>query len=1416
MARTSWIGAVLAVLLAEAGWSLVSAGPDHSPTPSCSDLYRSLSPEERHAARDSAQAVQALESYIGQARLGRPLPANSNATAPPTAPALEGWLAGNYSRLQQLLDGSGASQRLGGSGTAMTAAKACLSARLHPDGFAGRPVMSILLNYFKRPQIVNRISAAMRKACDAVNVTCEMVVNVDNPEEAGLWADQAGFVVPVFSANLHESRGYNRAAKLARGRYLIIWQDDQLPNEQGTWLLDMIKVFDAYPQLGILGMNTYRLCKHTEMTNRYGWTFWDPDPKTGVKWSFAQHVDFAPMAIRASIYHELGGLDEGISRPGDCGIWGDWELTNRAWMDGWQVGFMFSDGRGGDGLPGGTHLGSSAEKCWGRQQHVAMHVFHRRYGVEWVHDPMCGRVWLLNMLHHKLGYGTCPYGTKETRFGNCTVPMAADMERARQEMAQLEAAARVRGSGTYSAHALESYIGQAKLGRPLPANSNATAPPTAPALEGWLAGNYSRLQQLLDGSGASQRLGGSSAAVTAAKTCLSARLHPDGFAGRPVVSILLNYFKRPGVIPRIAEAMRQSCDSVQIACEISVNVDNPHEAELWASQVRAFVPGFVMPAFSANLHEARGYNRAAKLARGRYLIIWQDDQFPPAHGKWLLDMIRVFDAYPQLGILGMNTYRLCKNREMTNRWGSTVWRVDPRTGVSWTFAQHVDFAPLAVRASIYHEVGGLDENTARPGDCGIWGDWELTSRAWMDGWQVGFMYVDGRGGDGEPGGTHLGSSAEKCWGRQQWVAMNLFARRFDHVNDPLCDRVDRVPFGTVCIMGEAGSLGSSSPGTAAGPATVLTPNATSGAPGDSEGGLLALPLEIIVTILDALPRRCLSTVRCVCKRFEEICAERLVKMCIRVEAQPRVRQTHGIFTIPDTGRWMPYVRELTLVLSPDPPAPEPPQHQPAAAPAHAAADHGPHGPHPQPGPEPAHMQQEEGVGGAAGNGGAAGLPGAGVAVAAAPALLLELDLGAPAPHQHHHHHPNWQQAAPPQQPEQAAGVVAEYQDHVAALGHLHGGGGAAGGAVGGGVAGGVDAGPAAMPASIPRCEILLPSRPTGLVVRHRVDGASCAAASGSAAVAFETLVFFPDRVCALEGGGGLSPWRLGPQLRLTDGATRASHLRGGKPLHPPCGGAAVVGAAAAAASNGRHTHGAAAAPGGGGGGGGVLVVDSAALREVDERGGVVTLLSELGDAVPDEASCMAVLPQLLTPTGGTGCPAAATAAYLPIKLVILGGGFAPAGGLPLMPATAAHAAATAASAATADAVLGPFGIGRGPWDAATARRLRATAASGGGAAAAGGGGGGGLSWDEEMVLIDEEEQPVEEEEWESDSGSEEPTGGEAMAAAVVTAGPAPPPSAAALISATVVAVRVGGVEGAEGGAAVAPGRVFVAHRAVLC
>jgi hypothetical protein len=99
-----------------------------------------------------------------------------------------------------------------------------MSSRLRPAGFFGRPAVSILLNYFKRPSVVSRLAANLRASCDAAEVPCELVVNVDNPEEAAVWAQEAGFVVPVFSHNLHESRGYNRAARVARGRYLVVWQ----------------------------------------------------------------------------------------------------------------------------------------------------------------------------------------------------------------------------------------------------------------------------------------------------------------------------------------------------------------------------------------------------------------------------------------------------------------------------------------------------------------------------------------------------------------------------------------------------------------------------------------------------------------------------------------------------------------------------------------------------------------------------------------------------------------------------------------------------------------------------------------------------------------------------------------------------------------------------------------------------------------------------------------------------------------------------------------------------------------------------------------------------------------------------------------------------------------------------------------
>lgn len=60
------------------------------------------------------------------------------------------------------------------------------------------------------------------------------MVNADSPHEAGAWVQELAALqedaapwlrlVPVFSANVHEARGYNRAARAARGKYLVIFQ----------------------------------------------------------------------------------------------------------------------------------------------------------------------------------------------------------------------------------------------------------------------------------------------------------------------------------------------------------------------------------------------------------------------------------------------------------------------------------------------------------------------------------------------------------------------------------------------------------------------------------------------------------------------------------------------------------------------------------------------------------------------------------------------------------------------------------------------------------------------------------------------------------------------------------------------------------------------------------------------------------------------------------------------------------------------------------------------------------------------------------------------------------------------------------------------------------------------------------------
>ena len=57
----------------------------------------------------------------------------------------------------------------------------------------------------------------------------------------------------------------------------------------------------------------------------------------GMPFEFVAMADFAPYAVRRAAFLDVGGLDEALAEPGECGIMSDYELSLRFWASGWQA-----------------------------------------------------------------------------------------------------------------------------------------------------------------------------------------------------------------------------------------------------------------------------------------------------------------------------------------------------------------------------------------------------------------------------------------------------------------------------------------------------------------------------------------------------------------------------------------------------------------------------------------------------------------------------------------------------------------------------------------------------------------------------------------------------------------------------------------------------------------------------------------------------------------------------------------------------------------------------------------------------------------------------------------------------------------------------------------------------------------------
>ncbi|GIL93289.1 hypothetical protein Vretifemale_20704, partial [Volvox reticuliferus] len=293
----------------------------------------------------------------------------------------------------------------------------CTSGHLQPRLFPDQPLVSFMLQYFKRPRAIDKF-VTMLQACNNL-IPSEFLINVDSPQEGQQWADLSwstnGFVIPVMSFNVHELRGYNRLAGVARGKYMVLLQDDDLIEPADcSWLPKLVNQFEAMPTLAMVGLNRMQL-SHGEGNDLNAYNFMDPNTTNNI--IFAFQVDLAPLAIRRSAYKFVGGLDEGMSDPGECGIWSDWELSIRFWTAGWHVAYMplIRKAPSDPGEVGGTHKSETGVRCWGRQQGIASTLYMARWGAGWGSGPgkflesLENYVRIVNLKVLKGLYTQCPF-----------------------------------------------------------------------------------------------------------------------------------------------------------------------------------------------------------------------------------------------------------------------------------------------------------------------------------------------------------------------------------------------------------------------------------------------------------------------------------------------------------------------------------------------------------------------------------------------------------------------------------------------------------------------------------------------------------------------------------------------------------------------------------------------------------------------------------------------------------------------------------------------------------------------------------------------------------------------------------------------------------------------------------------------
>jgi hypothetical protein len=206
------------------------------------------------------------------------------------------------------------------------------------------PRVSFAVQYFKRPNLVQKIATQLAGYAIKYNFAVEVLINDDSATEIQEW-HEALKQIPnaiVCAGNVHEIRGYNRLALMSRAQIVAVIQDDDLPPTEPNWLIQAEDNFYEHKKLALIaglvgqiqgGPDTGRWGKqrgrHVKQIPYY-------DSK-GRPFMFVSWANIGPFVLKRDAFLSSGMFHDSYSCRGDPGIGFDYEYGIRLWRNNREV-----------------------------------------------------------------------------------------------------------------------------------------------------------------------------------------------------------------------------------------------------------------------------------------------------------------------------------------------------------------------------------------------------------------------------------------------------------------------------------------------------------------------------------------------------------------------------------------------------------------------------------------------------------------------------------------------------------------------------------------------------------------------------------------------------------------------------------------------------------------------------------------------------------------------------------------------------------------------------------------------------------------------------------------------------------------------------------------------------------------------